>query len=238
MERNREALSYKILIEMKIAVLSTAIRLKNFFGLSKLTVPEDADGRKKVQVGSGAGRYGVASASLLPGWLNTDLLSKFQIDVSKRFNLPDSSVDIIFSSHVIEHLTQKQIRNFFKESSRVLRNGGLFICATPDLEKITRLLYCSADAESRTIFIGRHSRGISGQKATASRILNHVMHINYGHKFLLDFETFEGFAQECKVFDIVREFQSTDCKELVGYFEAKPDIYQIETSIWVAKVAK
>lgn len=36
----------------------------------------------------------------------------------------DNTVDIIFSSHVIEHFTKSELNRFFSESARMLRNKG------------------------------------------------------------------------------------------------------------------
>lgn len=45
---------------------------------------------------------------------------------------PDASVDLIYCSHVIEHVEDEHVARFFKESARVLRDGGVLRVACPD----------------------------------------------------------------------------------------------------------
>lgn len=46
----------------------------------------------------------------------------------------DQSVDNIYASHVIEHIEISYVRNFFLESHRVLKEGGVLRIAVPDAE--------------------------------------------------------------------------------------------------------
>lgn len=59
-------------------------------------------------------------------------------DISKRIPAEDSSVDFIYSSHLIEHLSRWQCLAFAKECHRVLKPGGTVRLATPDLEAMIR----------------------------------------------------------------------------------------------------
>jgi len=45
----------------------------------------------------------------------------------------DASVDIIYSSHMIEHLDRREARRFLQECLRVLRPGGVLRLVVPDL---------------------------------------------------------------------------------------------------------
>lgn len=56
-------------------------------------------------------------------------------DATKRFNFASNSVDIIYSSHMLEHLSRDSAKNFIKESHRVLRKGGILRIVVPDLKK-------------------------------------------------------------------------------------------------------
>lgn len=82
-------------------------------------------------------------ARILPGFHNIDKyfvhpeVTNFDI-----FRLPDGdkTVDMIFCSHVLEHLPIRHAQMAIKEWSRVL-HGTLFL-AIPDLELIMRELLC------------------------------------------------------------------------------------------------
>jgi predicted SAM-dependent methyltransferase len=59
-----------------------------------------------------------------------------QYDCRQRLRFQDGSVDALYSSHLIEHLSPMLARYFVEESFRVLRPGGVFRLVTPDLEKL------------------------------------------------------------------------------------------------------
>lgn len=56
-------------------------------------------------------------------------------DATKRFNFENNSVDILYTSHMLEHLSRDSAKNFIKESHRVLKKGGILRIVVPDLEK-------------------------------------------------------------------------------------------------------
>ena len=57
-------------------------------------------------------------------------------DVTKRIPLPDASVEIIYSSHMLEHLDKGEVDKFLIEVKRILIKGGILRLAIPDLEKL------------------------------------------------------------------------------------------------------
>ena len=54
-------------------------------------------------------------------------------DATKSIPLQTSSVDYIYTSHMVEHLSQKGVRSFLREVKRVLKVGGVVRIAVPDL---------------------------------------------------------------------------------------------------------
>jgi predicted SAM-dependent methyltransferase len=78
------------------------------------------------------------------GWSNTDILdlSDFarhnayifkQHDSSMLFPVKDGCVNLIFSSHMLEHLTRDNARNFLKECYRMMCDGGVIRIAVPNV---------------------------------------------------------------------------------------------------------
>ena len=51
---------------------------------------------------------------------------------------PDASVDLVYCSHVLEHLALDEISAALKETNRILKKGGTFRFALPDLEYYIR----------------------------------------------------------------------------------------------------
>ncbi len=56
-------------------------------------------------------------------------------DATKRIPCPDESVSILYSSHMLEHLDQREANAFLCEVHRVLMPGGIVRIAVPDLAK-------------------------------------------------------------------------------------------------------
>ena len=46
----------------------------------------------------------------------------------------DSSVDVLYSSHMLEHLERNEALSFLKEVRRILKSGGIVRLAVPDLK--------------------------------------------------------------------------------------------------------
>lgn len=75
-----------------------------------------------------------------PDWVNIDIItdSKYvhKINILKGLPFPDDTVEVIYNSQFIEHLTQEEAANFLKECFRVLKKDGILRIVTPDLENI------------------------------------------------------------------------------------------------------
>lgn len=74
-----------------------------------------------VDIAPGLLRYGSARAKSLGVPVNFAQMNATALDI------PDNSVDIVFSSMFLHELPLKDIRAYFKESFRVLKPGGLFL---------------------------------------------------------------------------------------------------------------
>ncbi len=81
-----------------------------------------------------------------------------RLNVSKRFPFPDSSVDAVFSSHVIEHLPPAIAERMISEAFRVLKVGGVCRTVAPSLDHGLSL-YDGTDPDPMLDFIfqSKHS---------------------------------------------------------------------------------
>lgn len=59
-------------------------------------------------------------------------------DIRKGLPAGDSTVDVVYHSHVLEHLDRKSVPQFFAEVRRVLRPGGIHRVVVPDFEQSSR----------------------------------------------------------------------------------------------------
>lgn len=71
-------------------------------------------------------------------------------NIVKGMPLPDSSVDLVYCSHVLEHLTLDELSTALKETHRILKNGGTFRFVLPDLEHYIRE-YTSGNVADRSM---------------------------------------------------------------------------------------
>jgi predicted SAM-dependent methyltransferase len=75
-------------------------------------------------------------------WINIDFSSDgpdvIQYDLNKGIPLDDNSVDVVYSSHVLEHFSSNKGHFLLSECYRILKKGGIIRIAVPDLETICR----------------------------------------------------------------------------------------------------
>jgi predicted SAM-dependent methyltransferase len=78
-----------------------------------------------------------------PSWVNIDIVSTGESviahDLSRGIPLPDESAEIVYHSHVLEHIPREEAGEFLSECFRVLQPGGTIRVAVPDLETICRI---------------------------------------------------------------------------------------------------
>jgi predicted SAM-dependent methyltransferase len=68
-------------------------------------------------------------------------------DATKRIPFRDGSVDVLYASHMLEHLDRVEVALFLKEANRVLRSGGTIRIAVPDLALYARRYFETGDAD-------------------------------------------------------------------------------------------
>jgi SAM-dependent methyltransferase len=59
-------------------------------------------------------------------------------NLAKGIPFPDASVDVVYHSHLLEHLDREVAELFVREVWRVLKPGGVQRIAVPDLERLCR----------------------------------------------------------------------------------------------------
>jgi SAM-dependent methyltransferase len=75
-----------------------------------------------------------------PAWENLDVAphhrSVRRADIVDGIPYPDQHFDVVYHSHVLEHIRPKDVPAFLRECHRVLKPGGITRIATPDLEQL------------------------------------------------------------------------------------------------------
>jgi len=142
---------------------------------------------KKVQLGT--------SHSLIAGWLNTDLLPSnpevVYLDATRRFPFKDSTIDYVFSEHVIEHVEYQSGLAMLRECYRVLKPGGKIRMSTPDLRVLVGL-FSSEKTASQNFYIDFATRKFLPDITYCKEVFvtNNAFRA-WGHQFLYDRQTIE-----------------------------------------------
>jgi len=68
-------------------------------------------------------------------------------DATKRIPEPDDSVEVLYSSHMLEHLDEVDVRQFLHEAQRVLCPGGTIRIAVPNIRYLVESYLEDGDAD-------------------------------------------------------------------------------------------
>lgn len=75
-------------------------------------------------------------------WVNIDVVAQgkdvIEYNILKGLPFEDAAFEVVYHSHVIEHLPKQMAQPFIRECHRVLKKGGIIRIAFPDLEVIAR----------------------------------------------------------------------------------------------------
>lgn len=129
----------------------------------------------KIELGSGGKKRA--------GWLTMDLVPGADVIWDLRWRLPldESSVDVIYCEHVLEHLSFREVKELFGDIRRVLKPGGKFLISVPDLD-----IYLEAYGAGDTRLLTFAPAITSNQKAD---ILNYIFYMNGEHRFMYNFDS-------------------------------------------------
>ena len=187
----------------------------------------------KLQIGCGT--------NPLAGWLNTGISLRecwygCYLDAGKPFPLPNASFDYVYSEHLFEHLTYQQAMNMLKESYRVLKPGGIFRIATPDLQFLMRL-YQEPEKPLHRQYM-EYSVRECGLPSKAVYIISRF-HTSWGHQIIYDKETLIGLLEETGFRDItpceVGKSEHPALNDIEGHFKELPYEFDLlETMIFEA----
>jgi predicted SAM-dependent methyltransferase len=157
---------------------------------------------RKLQLGSGSNVY--------DGWLNTDVIDfrrrreVVYLDATRRFPLPDSSFDRVFTEHMIEHLSYEQGVTCLRECQRVLKPGGRVRIATPSLSKLAAL-YSSDLSDLQWDYLAWSTSSFihDAPDVLPGFVVNNMFH-NFEHRFVYDDETLRVSLEIAGFVDIER----------------------------------
>lgn len=119
-------------------------------------------------------------------------------DLAYGVPFEDATVDYLYSSHLLEHLSGPAGLNLLRDCYRVLRPGGVIRLCVPDLEKAVQF-YLSGERQRFLTYFFNDGRGYRSQ-----------------HHSMYDYDLLRETLRSANFVDIVRcEFQSGRTPDLV-----------------------
>jgi predicted SAM-dependent methyltransferase len=170
---------------------------------------------RKLQLGTGS--------NILEGWLNTDIYDEKRtnevvyLDARKPFPLPDASFDLVFTEHMLEHISYREALRCLTECCRVLKPGGRIRVATPSLENLIRLYEAQpTDLHRRYVRWSVDSFIEEADAHLPGFVVNNFLR-DWGHRFVFDEGTLRHAFQVVGFVDVEEKSvgESSD-PELVG----------------------
>jgi predicted SAM-dependent methyltransferase len=148
-------------------------------------------------------------------WFTVDINmgSDLFIDLSKTLPLPDNSIDMIYSSHLLEHFSYPNpMMNLLKECYRILKPNGVFDVCVPNAK-----IYAKAylNKEKNPDISLKHI--IDTDFNSKIDYLNHAAYMRGEHKYMFDEENLPIILKKAGFKNIrLREFDlNLDRKERV-----------------------
>jgi predicted SAM-dependent methyltransferase len=155
-------------------------------------------------------------------------------DLRKGIPFPDASVDVVYHSHLLEHIDREVAPRFQLEVLRVLRPGGLQRIVVPDLEQLCRNLILDLErgddgkrhdeliAELLEQSVRREARGTS-QKGPARRMIENIVlgdarKRGETHQWMYDASNLAALLEESNFTNIsVRSFDESQIPDWQKY---------------------
>jgi len=156
------------------------------------------------------------------GWISKSLKifknerpsNLFIHDLTKPLPWADNSVDIIYSSHCLEHLKREDGLNLLKECSRILKSGGIIRIVVPDFRYIVDN-YLEGKINSLDFIEVLHVLHYDG-----SSLINkfYSFFFSYPHKAMYDHDTLIKIFEGIKLTPIEKKYNDSQI----------PDIHNVE----------
>lgn len=142
------------------------------------------------------------------GWITLDTTPNCDIywDLNMGLPFPADSVHRIYSSHVLEHFTLREIQNLLNECLRVLIPGGSFSVCVPNAS-----IYISAYSEDENLDSGTFFRYKPAYHFNSKiDYVNYTAYMDGQHKYMFDEKNLPAFLKNAGFKNVrLRDFDAT-----------------------------
>ena len=112
-------------------------------------------------------------------------------DATARIPLPDGSVEVLYSSHMLEHLDKQDAVRFLREARRVLKPGGTLRVSVPDVGRHVARYLETGDADE---FIDKMHTCVPRPRSVLGRMREAAVGPRH-HQWMYDGRSLAGLLQ-------------------------------------------
>lgn len=148
----------------------------------------------------------------IPGYTTIDINGEADIthDIRLRWPFKNNSADVIFGSHVLEHLTKIEGKYVIQECNRILKINGTLRLSVPDLRLFAEK-FVNNDITFYKEVLNMKDGPIDG---TMSERFMYVVS-GMGHKYQYDVESLHKLLKDCGFDEInKRQYRESDIPEI------------------------
>ena len=120
-------------------------------------------------------------------------------NAARKIPLKDNCVNVVYSSHMIEHLTKTGAKKFLNESYRVLKEDGIIRLAVPDLRRKAEEYLKDGDADR---FVYETHMWFPDTKSFFQKLYLFLTGPKH-HLWMYDFNSMSKLLKECGFKNIV-----------------------------------
>lgn len=193
-------------------IKSAIFHMKNYYLLSR-KIPA----LRKLHFGCGS--------DYKKGFINLDMIKSadYYFDARNRLPFRDRTIEYIYSSHFVEHLSNAELMRHFKECFRVLQVDGIYRICIPDFESSIKAYirkdYGRIEKSKKDFPLNYHF--IPENLLSYADYLDRSLHGFGEHKIFLDYEKTKNMLihsgfQEANI-NLVEYDPSIDRKERKDY---------------------
>ena len=163
------------------------------------------------------------------------------MNLNEKWPYKNNEIDVVYASHVLEHLTRKSANLFFLEANRVLKNNGVLRIVVPDMKKLA-INYIEANNFGNSnaiidllkIVNMNYDNAYGGQFNIIEKIIHCCQGYPHTHKYMYDslslIEIFKkfGFMEpiqssygKSNIIDQIKEIEFTSEGVPAIYIESK-----------------
>lgn len=124
-------------------------------------------------------------------------------DVTRRLPIADGATEMVYCSHVLEHLPLDGLRAALVETLRILRPGGTFRLVVPDLEQLIDAYKASNDDDAAVKFVRDTIMGQETRPRGLGASLRDMLG-NAQHRWMWDYKSLAAELRAAGFVDIRR----------------------------------